>query len=455
MSEQNRCVPSSGLTWLFMVVLLLKNSGVLLAEELGGRALSWEPRVAAAKNLSPAGCLLSNERPGQPWRGNSEGDILFSRDLLQALPGLSARLETKPRAVELTLSGNLPELSDFSGLQSAVILHDSRAFDLDFTLHLGRVLLTNRKESGAARVWLRVDGAAFELTLAEPGATICLGLNSYWPSGVGFSLTPQAEEVPVRRLRFFVVQGAVDVTESGTQHALSAPPGRAYFHWDSINGSEEGARPRRQVDAWADTNRKETPQAKMLEQVLDQYRAAVKTKTPRTVLFELLDAVAKERDRARAKVLAEFAVYGLAAINDMDRVMQVLDDPRQADARKAAAIALRHWIGDAAGRDRRLYHFLIERLRYSKAQSATVLQLLHSALAADEPDTYDVLLSYLRHEKLVIRELAWRQLLRMVPKDLAVPYDPAASAAERAKAYAAWKEAIPSGSLPTRKPKKQ
>jgi hypothetical protein len=454
MSEQKSCVRCFQHVWLLLIAVLLA-SGNISAEELGGRALSWEPRVPAAKNLAPTGTLLFNERPGQPWRGAAEGDTLYSRDLLQALPGLSARLETRPRAVELTLWGNLPQLSQFFGLQSAVILHDSRAFDLDFTLQRGRVLLTNRKDSGPARVWLRIEGAAFELTLADPGATVCLGLYSFWPSGVGFNPSAPAEETPVRRLMFFALKGEANVKDSEARHTLSPPPGRAYFQWDSINGAEQIARSRRQVDAWADPNRKPSSQTKALSEVIEKYQAVAKNKEPRTVLFDLLDAAGKERERARAQALAEFSVFGLAALNDIDRVMQALDDPRQAEARKAAVTALRHWIGDAAGRDQRLYQYLTERLRYSKPQSATVLQLLHGALAADDPDTYDTLLAYLRHEKLSIRELAWRHLLRMVPEDLAVPYDPAATAAERAKAYAAWKEVIPSGSLPARKSKKK
>lgn len=458
MSEPNRCVRSFNLfqnlhpLWLG---ILLASGGIVSAEELGGRAISWEPRVAVAQSLSPAGTLLFNERPGQGWRSAAKGDTLMSRDLLQALPGLSAHLETKPRGVELTLWGNLPEMSAFPGLQSAVILHDSRAFDLDFTLQRGRVVLTNRKQSGSARIWLRIEGAGFEVTLADPGATICLGLYSYWPRGVDFTPSPSAEEVPVRRLTFFALRGEADVKDSDTRHSLSAPPGRAEFHWDSVNGPAERTNARRQVDAWADAAPKPSAQAKMLSEVIEKYQADAKSKTPRTVLYDLLDAAAQERDRARAKALAEFAVFGLAALNDIERVVQALGDSDHAEARQAAALALRHWIGDAVGRDQRLYQYLLNRLNYSKAQSATVLQLLHNTLAADEPHTYDTLLAYLRHEKLAIRELAWRQLLRMVPEDLLVPYDPAASAAERAKAYAAWKEAIPSGSLPTRKPKKK
>lgn len=425
------------------------------AQEIGSRPNSWEPRVAVARYLSPVGNLLVNEQPGHPWRTAGQRAEIHSRDLLLALPGMLAEFETTPRGVELALWGNLPELTDFRGLQSAIMLHDSRAFDLDFTLHRGRVIVTNRKEKGPARVWLRVDGAAFQLTLTEPGTAICLGLYSFWPRGVPFTLSPKADDVPVRTLNFLVLKGQLDVKANGTQHAMSAPPGPAFYHWDSVNGPEVGARHRREIEAWADPTRKALPNTKALFQAIQQYQAAVKDREPRTVLFDLLDAAAKEGQREAAHAGAEFALLSLAAIDDIDRVMQALEDPRHAEARKAAVIALRHWIADDAGHDRRLYRFLMDRRGYTKAQAATVLQLLHSAFAAGEPDTYETLIAYLRHEKLAIRELAWRQLSRLVPGDILVPYDPAASAEERAKTYTAWKKLIPSGSLPSRQPRKK
>ncbi len=423
------------------------------AAELGTRPVSWEPRIIVAKNLSQVGDLLVNEQPGQPWRTlGSRGD-LHSRDELLALPGIQARLETSPRAVELILWGSLPKLSEFSGLESVVILHDSRSFDLDLTLRRGRVIVANRKESGTARVWLRTEGAGFQLTLSEPGDSVCIALRSYWPRGVPFSLTPKPDEGLVHWLDIVAIKGQADVKVSGVQHALAAPPGRSFFHWDNVNGPDATPRQRSQLETWADPSHQPPADAKLLLETIAKYQAATKDNDPRTVLFDLLAAAEKEEGE-QAKATAEFAVFGLAAINDIDRVMQALEDPRCAEVRRAAALALRQWIGADAGRDRVLYHFLVDQLKFSKHHAATVLQLLHNAFAPDEPETYEALIEYLRHDKLAIRVLAWRHLSRLVPEDLAVPYDPSASPAQRAKAYEAWKELIPSGSLPTRKKKK-
>src|SRR5262249_43242648 len=149
------------------------------------------------------------------------------------------------------------------------------------------------------RVWLRVDGAAFQLTLGERGDTICLGLYGAWPRGVPFSLPPKKEDVPVRALNFLVVKGQVDVKASGTLYALSAPPGLASFHGDSVNGSDGAPEKRPQLEAWADPSREASANAKVFLGAIAKYQAAVKDKEPRTALFDLLDAA---RSNAKGEI---------------------------------------------------------------------------------------------------------------------------------------------------------
>jgi hypothetical protein len=424
------------------------------AQELATRPVSWEPRVPLARCLSPDGSLLANARPGQGWHTVADKEEVFSRDLLLALPGMQAVVQTQPTAVELTLWGHLPQWPGFSGLQSAVLLHDSRSFDLDFTLHRGRVVVTNRKDKGPASVWLRVDGGAYQLTLHEPGDAVCLALYGFWPRGMAFTLTPKPEDVPARSLSLVVLKGQADVKAGGVQHLLSAPPGPAYYHWDLAEGSAEGPRRQDAIPEWANRDVKVPPEARPVVEVIQKYREQARHKDPRLALADLLAAAATEGDKDRAAAMTEFAVFGMAAINQLDLVMAALADSKQPAARKAAVVSLRHWIGDAPGNDPKLYQFLVDRQDYSRAQASTVLQLLHSPFAAEDPDSYEILIAYMRHEKLAVRELAWWHLSRLVPADLRVPYDPAAPDAERAKAQAAWKAQIPSGSVPTRAKKK-
>lgn len=425
------------------------------AEELATRAVSWEPRVPMGRALPPAGNLLINPRPGQAWRALAGDENVLSRDLLLALPGMRAAVQTRPQNVELTLWGNLPDQTPFAGLQSAVVLHDSRTYDLDFTLHRGRVVVANRKEKGPARIWVRLAETAIELTLNEPGDAVCLALYGFWPRGVPFRETPKADEDrPRRSLRLAVLHGQIQIKADGTQQALAAPPGPAYFQWDSVDGAAEAAERRDAVPEWADM-KKESPRGEVIARVVGKYQELAKDREPRTALLDLLAAAENESDKERAKATAQFAVFGLAAINEIDSVMQALGNSKHAAVRRTAVVALRHWIGDATGNDLHLYRFLIERQSYPKAQAATILQLLHSAMAAEEPDTYETLIAYLRHRNLAIRELAWWHLTRLVPEGLQVPYDPAGSEEERAKAYSAWKERIPSGTVPGQKSKRK
>ncbi len=429
---------------------------VLLALLAGGAEPAGpEPRVPVGACRSAAGTLLGQEAAGQPWRPLGQADPVPSRDLLLALPGVKAVVESRPGSVGLTLWGNLSEQSSFSGLESAVVLHDSRAFDLDFSLLRGRVVLANRKDKGPAQVWVRVLDGAGEITLPGPGDEVALELYGRWPRGVPFTPEPRPGDRPTSVLTVLVLKGQADLKVGGTRHHMTAPPGPASFHWDSAAGPDGGPQSRDRLPSWADPEAKAPAGAKTLARVVERFQAALARNSPDEALVGLLDEAKSVSDAPRAHLMEEFAVLGLTALGDVVRVAESLagSDPT---TRAAAVIGLRHWIGQAAGRDQRLYRLFIDRLQYTRPQAETVLQLLHSPFAADQPETYETLLAYLNSNKLAIRELAWWHLSRLVPEGVAPPYDPGAPDADRARALAAWKKLIPSGSLPPReKPKEK
>jgi hypothetical protein len=78
------------------------------------------------------------------------------------------------------------------------------------------------------------------------------------------------------------------------------------------------------------------------------------------------------------------------------------------------------------------------------------MQLLFGFSPADlrRPETYEVLIDYLGHEKPGIRNLAAWHLVRLVPQGKSIPFKPDGTPAEAAKAQAAWKKLIPAGELP-------
>jgi hypothetical protein len=409
------------------------------------RGDSLEPRVAAGHCRSGTGTLLSREGAEQPWRIVAEGDAIHSRDTLLALPGMQAQIETQPEGIRLGLRGNFPKLSDFPGLESAVILHDSRSFDIDFSLLRGRVVLTNRKARGPARAWVRVLESAGEITLLEPGDEVALEIYGRWPRGVPFH--PLSNDRPTTSLAILALKGQADLRANDIHHRITAPPGPAYFHWDSVAGPDVGPERRDRLPAWADPDAKPTAEAEAVAEAADAFRAAAGRKGLEVALAEMLT----EPDGEKTRLHEQFAVLGLAALGHIGRVVEALADPHRPAARAAAVLALRNWIGASAGRDLQLYQSLLDRHGYSKPQAETILLLLHTPFAADQPDTYEVLIAYLQHSKLAVRELAWWHLTRLVASDQLVAYDPAGSPEERARAAAAWKKLIPSGSLPPRK----
>jgi integrase len=419
----------------------------------GRQPPSLEPRVVAGRCQSPAGTLLCRENPDKVWRGIGADEEVHSRDLLLALPGFRAALEPRPKSVRLELWGNLPQLSSFPGMESAVVLHDSRAYDLDFTLLRGRVLLTNQKAKGPARVWLRLPERAWELTLAEPGDQVALEIYGRWPQGIGFARDAKDHDTPTQVMVTLVIKGRAEIRTESNQYSLRAPPGPAYIHWDSVGGLDDGPQRRDQLPLWADPGRTLPADGKLIEEFAEKFQAALKAKTADDVLADLLAASATVGDKRKAALTRQCAILGLAALDELPRVAEALADPKSADVRETAVVALRHWIGVSAGRDQALYQILVEQLRYPAAQAETVMQMLHSPFLEGQPETYEALIAYLKHSKLAVRELARWHLYRMAPAGRDIAYDPAAPEAERDAACAAWKKLIPSGQLPPKEKK--
>jgi hypothetical protein len=407
---------------------------------------SSEPRVPVATVLEAAG-LLSSEGAGHPFNRVLAKETVYSRDLLVALPGLQATLAPKSRAVTLTLWGNLPGLSDSPVLESAVILHDSRAYDLDFTLLRGRIVLTNTKKTGPAKVWLRRSNVGVELVLEE-GASLTLEAYGRWPHGVPFSLKAVRDEAPTVFWQVAVVKGSVGIRAGKLSYSMSAPPGPSYFRGDSVSGpNPDGPERRDTLPNWADPKAEPSAEGKLIASLVEEYRGKLKSKDALEAGAELLAAAAKDPDKARAREVRRIYVFALGATDNLPDLLEALNNEKHEDIRKTAVVALRHWIGAAAGRDIKLYEVLLG-LRYSKAEAETILQLLHSPFNAYQPEDFETLLAYLKHGRLAVRELAYWHLYRLAPAGRDIIYDAAGSTAEREKGAAAWKKLIPSGELP-------
>jgi hypothetical protein len=408
---------------------------------------STEPRVAVAKCLSEPG-LLSSQGAYQAYHRVSKGDTLYSRDVQVAIPGFKVDVEPTAESVKLTLWGNLPGLSDSPVLESAVILHDSKAYDLDFTLVRGRVVLTNTKAKGAAKVWLRAK-TGVQLILPEPGDSVVIESYGRWAPGVPFSATRKPGTGPIQLWEVFCTKGKLEIKAAQTEWYMAAPPGPAYFHGNSVSGPAAGGPEKRsELPAWADEKAEQPKLAKLIEKVVATYKSKLAGKEPDEVGAELLAAAEKDSNKDRARVTRYLVVHAMAALDRVAKVAEVLDNSKHDEMRKAAVVALRHWIGVREGRDEKLYDVLHDDLGYSKAEAATVMQLLHSPFDPHQAETYETLIAYLKHRKQAVRELAHWHLVRLAPIGRDIKYDASAGAAVRDKAAETWKERIPSGELP-------
>lgn len=416
------------------------------------RADDNEPRVAAGTALSPS--LLRRERANKAWQVAGANDKIYTRDTLVALPGDKAVIEPQPQSVTLTLWGNLPQLSQFPGLQSAVVLHDSKAFDLDFTLVTGRVVLRNNRPRGAASVWVRLPREGWQLTLPNPGDEVALELYGRWPHGVPFAKEPRTGDAPTAALDLFVLKGEIELKTPAAQFPMHAPPGPGLFHWDSIAGPDPGPSRAVELPPWADPKGKAPAEAALVAGIVERLQNRLKDKAPADALADLLATADRDTDTRRAALTRAIVVMDFAALDDLPQVADALTDARHPDLRDAAVTALRNWIGAAPGRDAPLYRVLVEHSRLPLAQAETVMQLLHSPFAADQPETFETLLAYLQHHQLAVRELAHWHLYRLAPSGRDIQYDAAAPETERMKAVEQWKKLIPRGQLPPKeKPK--
>jgi hypothetical protein len=143
------------------------------------------------------------------------------------------------------------------------------------------------------------------------------------------------------------------------------------------------------------------------------------------------------------------AVFDLVAVDSLAPLLDVWADQKQpAGIRLSATAALKHWMGRNAGQDLRLYQALEK--KHSPETAETLMTLLHgfSAKQAQEPATYQTLISWLKHELLPVREMAFAELFALVPEGRKIPFDPAGDAAQRERAFQEWKKLIPDGQLP-------
>jgi hypothetical protein len=400
-------------------------------------------RTAPAEAIGKvsSGLLLAREAPGKPLQTVKPGDDVFNGLTYVGLPGSAI---TSKNGVQLSFLSDLERQAKHPVLEAAVKLFVGTEADLALTLDRGRIELTNKKAKGSAKVRVLVHKAEWELTLNEPGSKIGMEVYGRWPRGVFFEKDAKTPNEPTAELVLIALKGSVDLKVGGKQVALSAPPGPAIYHWDSVAGAEAGPGRLDKLPEWADPDAKPSPDAKERAARLAKLQKDLAGKAPDAVIADWL----KSKDAGERRL----AVVALGATDNLAGLYDALSSTDHADVRSDAVLTLRHWIGRKPGQDLALDNFLLKEKKYSAGQARIVLRLLHSFGEEDigRPETYEALIAYLAHDKLAIRELASWQLYRLVAGGKDIPYNAAGSPKELEAAAEKWKKLIPEGKLPPR-----
>ncbi|GIW81286.1 MAG: hypothetical protein KatS3mg105_3093 [Gemmatales bacterium] len=377
------------------------------------------------------------------WKIVRENEAISSGSRLLSLPGFrsSVRLQS---GVRLVLWGVPPEGYYFHfALESEVILHSNDQFDLDLTLKRGRIAVVREKVDAPARIRVRFHKEILDLSLLEPGTEVAIELIGYYAPGIPFSKQPGGEG-PAAVAGLFVRKGQAHLTIRYDTYLMSEPPGKNAYIWDNFGPIqapkflEENQRPK-----WTGPTLPPLPKdmKSALADLARQFRDS-----------NSVNEVLQLAIRSPNMITRQLAVASFGAINDISSLIDALGNERFPDVRVAAIFTLRHWIALDSANDLIVYKKL---QRFGDATAEVIMSLLHdfSPQQASDPQTYEVLIEYLRHERLHVRELAYFHLRRLAPAGANIKYDPAGDFDERNRGYQAWKQLIPTGKLPPPPPK--
>ncbi|QJW93172.1 hypothetical protein FTUN_0677 [Frigoriglobus tundricola] len=427
--------------------------GSIVALVLAAGAASAQPERTertVAKVTSAAGTFSVRPANETAFKVLPAGADLSAGDLLLALPGAS--LESSDGSVAVKSLADYDNRSPLPILETALVLGGAqKGADLGLTLDRGRVDLTNKKPRGAAVVAVQFADQLWTITLDEPGARVAVELCGRWPSGARFRVAdPKGTEkppAPVASLVLLVLKGSARVTSGDTTVALNAPPGPAVLEWDSVTGGKAQPKKLTALPDWAEPDANLTTVGKNVAAAVEKFRAARAQDGPVAI-----ERFLESKDPAEQRV----ALVTLGAQDALVELAKSLSAAKTLEEWDFGITVLRHWLGRCAGQDQRLYQTLTTARGLTPAEAKIVMQLLFGFSAAETraPETYEVLIDYLAHEKPGIRNLSAWHLVRLVPQGKSIPYKPDGTAADAARAQAEWRKLVPAGELPPAPPKK-
>jgi hypothetical protein len=382
---------------------------------------------------------LRREAPDKAWQVVREKEALYPGDLL--VTGSHGALVSADGEVSLSALSEMTGVSKFPVFETAVVLHEAKDVDLDFTLDRGRVDLISRKKSGAAHVRVHVRDHAAEIILPNLGDRLAIEIYGRWPRGAKFNKDAKPEDGPAIAVIALALKGEIDIKSKTHQVALKAPPGPALLSLTNVGSDIPSPQYVEALPDWAkDGGRPE--ENEKLKAMGKRFRATIEAKSIQAAVEELVNSDVPEERRV--------GMLTMAALDDLEGIGKVMRSTKHWDVFDDGVVALRHWIGRGPGQDLKLYNGLVEKVKLKPVQAETIVQLLHSFGTEElaEPETYQMLIDFLQNDLLAIRGLAYWHLERLVPQGKKIGYNPLAPKEERDKAFRAWHELVPAGKMP-------
>jgi hypothetical protein len=368
-------------------------------------------------------------------------DLLTARPLV-SLPGSKAPLVT-PKGVRLTLWGNIPEhISPPLVQESMVELHDHDALHLDMTLLRGRILVSNLADDPIV-VRIRFENPS------EPG-----GPETYW----FLTLSGKNAEAMIDRWSsiprgepFFQSKDDPERKGPAAQMACLALAGTVFLKTPTETATLQPA-PNTSLALWSSTMKKlvtmPVPPPPWLEGKVATPPEVNKTRNELANAFtgKAVDVGLAEFLKSNDRLARRTAVRCLGAMDDLAGLLDMINQ-ENIDQRVTAVETLIQWVALSRDNDYKLAELARQRLKANEAD--VFMTLLHgfSEQAVGRPETYELLIGYLKHNQIAIRELAAWNLYHMVPAAQGIAYD-AMDPAKREKAYRQWLQLIPPGKLP-------
>jgi hypothetical protein len=402
------------------------------------------PTAAAqgvARTDAPKGAVVTRDQTGT--FALLEGQQVPAGPLLLLDPGVA--LTDPDGKVRLVSRPDFVGLSELPVLETAVSLQQPNGVAaLDVTLDRGRVEF---QAGDAVPVSVRVRFARQDwlLTLVKPKSRVAVEVVGRWPAGAEFRFLPEPGFEPTVTAAVTALAGSVTVGTGRTTVSLDAPPGPAILRWNSADGREPAPERLDRLPTWADPTAALPPalaatagKMNLIVSTLPSLRVKEGSRAVETLL--------NSKDTAARRL----GLILCGATDDLERLTQEAGGTSDRDTWDFGVTVLRHWLGRGPGQQQKLYQYLTDARGFTPTEGATVVRLLNgfTAESRTKPELYDVLIEYLRHDKVALRNLAAWHLFRLAPDVKGIPFQPNGSKDDFVAAYNGWRAAIPAGTVP-------